>query len=388
MRITLPLSLIVGLLLIGGCTRRAPGASPSTSEQRAPAVAAAGGEGATVPPPVSPVANGTVSPALPNGAAPPAQDRVFEKGVVIDNLVVYAVTSRAQIDVGPLITLDDALAQGAAEVREVDGGGSVNTLVIENKGTVPIFVLAGTVVKGGKQDRQIGQDFVIDGKQTSQVDAFCVEHGRWNAQRQGQGTNGKFITSDVVATSKVRAAGQYKKDQSEVWSKVGESNAAHKKVSASDTFLASVDDAQIARDRAALAARIQGVIDGVTPAGNVVGVAYAVDGEVRGVRWFSHHKVLVMVEKKLANGIAQEAMTAKAEAAAAKRPPSSAPPPPPAAVAKFVNDVEREQIKEQRDTPAANTNDYKESSDAFGSSVMLKGAGKPKAPLTKDYTKK
>jgi hypothetical protein len=366
MRITLPIFVSM-IVLLCGCATRAPPSAGSAQQQHTPSAvvsASAAADGAHV------------------------DDRVFGKGVSIENLAVYPVTSRAQIDIGPLVTLDDALANGSAEVREMEGGGSVNTLVIENKGLVPIFVLAGTVVKGGKQDRQIGQDFVIDGKQTSQVDAFCVEHGRWTAQRQGQGTNGRFITSDVVATSKVRAAGQYKKNQSEVWSKVGESNAAHKKTSASDTFLASVDDEQIRKDRTALAARIQSVLDGVTPVDDVVGVAYAIDGEVRGVRWFSHHKVLTMVEKKLANGIAQEAMTAKAEAAAAGKPPSNLPPPPPSVVVAFVNDVDKQQVKEQRDTPAANTNDYKESSQGFGSSVMLKGEGKSKSPLTKDFTKK
>ena len=114
--------------------------------------------------------------ALPQGAAPvlTSEQRIIGKGEVFGNLVVYPVTSHAQIDVGPLVALDDALASGAAEVREVDGGGSVNTLVIENKGTTPVYVLAGTVVKGGKQDRQIGQDFIIDSKQTTPVDAFTA----------------------------------------------------------------------------------------------------------------------------------------------------------------------------------------------------------------------
>ena len=60
---------------------------------------------------------------------------------------------------------------------------------------MPIFVLAGTIVKGGNP------------KQTSPVDAFCVEHGRWNGNRDGRATAGHFGTSEVLATSKVRAAG-------------------------------------------------------------------------------------------------------------------------------------------------------------------------------------
>ncbi|HEY8078572.1 MAG TPA: DUF6569 family protein, partial [Labilithrix sp.] len=283
------------------------------------------------------------------------------------------------------IALDDALASGAAEVREVDGGGSVNTLVIENKGTTPVYVLAGTVVKGGKQDRQIGQDFIIDSKQTTPVDAFCVEHGRWTAQRNGQGTGGKFQTSDVVATSKVRAAGQYKKSQGEVWSNVGKSNSSLHTQTSSDTFVAAVDDQALAKDRTALAARIEQVLGAVSPQDDVVGIGYAIDGEVRGVRWFAHHKVFTMQEKKLVNGIALEAITAKADG----KPASNKPAPTAADVEKFVKDVEAQAVKEDRDTPAANVNQYKESDAAYGSSTMMKPkGGSPAKPVSKDFTKK
>ncbi|MCY3020342.1 MAG: hypothetical protein NTW87_15090, partial [Planctomycetota bacterium] len=72
-------------------------------------------------------------------------------------------------------------AQGGQQMS--GGGATVNTLVIENKGALPILVLAGTLLKGGQQDRQIAQDFIVAPSQTVPVDAFCVEHGRWTASR-------------------------------------------------------------------------------------------------------------------------------------------------------------------------------------------------------------
>ena len=55
--------------------------------------------------------------------------------------------------------------------------------MIQNKGKLPILVLAGTIVKGGKQDRQIGEDFVVPRDKQVDVSAFCVEQGRWNGTR-------------------------------------------------------------------------------------------------------------------------------------------------------------------------------------------------------------
>jgi len=39
--------------------------------------------------------------------------------------------------------------------------GDVNELLIENTGDIDLFIQAGDIVKGGKQDRTIGTDFVV-----------------------------------------------------------------------------------------------------------------------------------------------------------------------------------------------------------------------------------
>lgn len=385
--------VVIGTLAIGAvaCTKKPPAGARSTPSS--PDVVAAGGGGAESPRPNVAGPNAQALGAAKTGAAAPADDHLIGAGTALGNLVVYPITSRSQVDVGPLVTLDDALAKGDAVVRETDASGRVNTLVIDNKGQTPVFVLAGTIVKGGKQDRQIGQDFIIGPKETTPVDAFCVEHGRWTASREGQATGNVFRTSDTLTTSKVRAAGQYKKDQSEVWSKVSESNATYKKAPASSTYLATVDDAAVVKQRADLASRIASVLDGVRPGEDVVGVAYAIDGQPKGARWFSHHKVFTMVEKKLASGIAFEAITAKAEAEARgdKSPPKAAP--APAAVDAFIKDVQAQAVKERRDTAGQNVNDYRESTQGYGSSTMMKpsaktGARPPAKPVSVDVLSK
>ena len=388
-RIALVVTLAVSVV---ACKRPPPEAR--SKQAQAPAVEVAGGETSPVTPQAqTPNVSKTTFPRGdgPAHAALAVDDRMFGPPTVLGNLAIYPVTSRSQVDVGPLVSLDEALAKGDAEIRENSGGGTVNQLVIDNKGSIPIFVLAGTVVKGGNQDRQIGQDFIIESKKTTPVDAFCVEHGRWNGQRNGQVTSGKFDSSGVVATSKVRAAGQYKKSQSEVWSNVSSTNAANRKTSSSDTLMATIDDAAIVKERTALVAQIDGALATVTPQTDLVGVAYAIDGEVRGARWFSHHKVFELARKKVVASIALDAITERAAARTAGRPPSTKPTPAPAAVDAFVKNVEAQAIKEQRDTPAANVNEYKESADGFGSKTMMKGAaGKPASakPLSNDYLKK
>src|SRR5690606_8900190 len=137
-----------------------------------------------------------------------------------------------------------------------------DTVVIENRGRLPILVLAGTIVKGGKQDRQIGEDFVVAPGKTVDVAAFCVEQGRWNDNREGRSTGGTFVAQKSLALGNVRAAGQYDKNQGQVWSEVSRVNAANKKGAPSGTLLATLDDAEIARRREAIATRVAGAVGG------------------------------------------------------------------------------------------------------------------------------
>jgi hypothetical protein len=312
----------------------------------------------------------------------PTEGRVFGEARVIGNVAVYPITvpARLQADIGPLVGIDDALATDKAEVRE-RSVADVKKVLLENKGATPILLLAGTILVGGKQDRQVGQDTIIDPKTTVVVDAFCLEHGRWSAGSTGT----KFHTADVIAPSKVRAAGQYEKNQSAVWSKVSESNAANGTSSASGTFLATVVDPTITSERTPIAARIEAALATVKPNADLVGFAYAINGEIRGVRWFAHHDVFAIVEKKLVNGIALEAvMSSREKGTVVAKAPAAA------AVETFVKSVEAENVKEQRKTAGMNKNQYKESSHAYGSKAVIENKHSEGSviPVSADYTAK
>jgi len=155
--------------------------------------------------------------------------------------------------------------------------------------------------------------------------------------------------------------------------------------------MATIDDPALVKERDALTAQIDAALSATRPQDDLVGVAFAIDGDVKGARWFSHHKVFELVRKKIVATIALDTITARAEARRAGRAGAPAKPaPPPSAVDAFVKNVEAEAVKEQRDTPAANVNEYKESSQGYGSKVMMKGSSaKPGSkPVSHDYLKK
>jgi hypothetical protein len=136
------------------------------------------------------------------------------------------------------------------------------------------------------------------------------------------------------------------------------------------------------KKREALRTRIASKLAALEPSGALVGFGYAVNGQVKGVRWFSSHALFKTFRDVLTSTAAADSLSAPS----AEKP---ALPPAPKAVVSFVTEVESA-AKEERSTPAENVNDYKRGSRGYGSTTKLKpGSSKrSEAPLSKDYVAK
>lgn len=114
-----------------------------------------------------------------------------------------------------------------------DVSGTVNTLIAKNVSSDTIFIMAGEVVKGGKQDRVIGQDVVIAPGQEVNLSAFCVENNRWQTV---DGNNGQFNGYFNVSSMDIRKIVTEDKNQSEVWQKVDEHTSKNGASSSTKTY--------------------------------------------------------------------------------------------------------------------------------------------------------
>jgi hypothetical protein len=150
--------------------------------------------------------------------------------VTYENLSIFPVNANST-DTSWYLTLDDGLASGEVQVRELgtegmvrnrDGGirpaysngASVNQLVLINRSKRPLLLLAGELVSGGKQDRIIGKDRLVPaGSEPLPLDVFCVEHGRWSS-----GAN--FTDAKTIVHPSVREQAAVQQDQIRVWSAV------------------------------------------------------------------------------------------------------------------------------------------------------------------------
>src|SRR6185295_6345121 len=98
-----------------------------------------------------------------------------------------------------VVTLDEAFGQKLVAIKEKEDE-SVNQLTLTNKASRPMFLLAGEVIIGGKQDRINGANTIIAANTTQVVPVFCVEHGRWTEGETGR----EFASGKALAHGRLR----------------------------------------------------------------------------------------------------------------------------------------------------------------------------------------
>lgn len=168
-----------------------------------------------------------------------------------------------------------------------DVSGTVNTLLAKNVSADTIFIMAGEVVKGGKQDRVIGQDIVLAPGQEVNLSAFCVEHNRWTTTN---GNNGQFNGYFNVSSMDIRKIVTEEKDQSGVWNKVDEHTSKNGASSDTKTYTNLENSAEYQEQLKGYLAKFQDSFKGDT---TVIGVIAVTGDQVIGCDLFATHQLFI-----------------------------------------------------------------------------------------------
>ncbi|MEL6925169.1 MAG: DUF6569 family protein, partial [Bacteroidota bacterium] len=137
--------------------------------------------------------------------------------------------------------------------------GAVNNLTVQNKSDDPVYLMAGDVVQGGRQDRVIAEDAVIAARSFRDIPVYCVEQGRWSFQNESENevTPAKgsrevaFTGYYNVASNDLRRTVKYEQNQQKVWDKVSELSSINNASSATSAYagLEQAEDFKTVRDQ-------------------------------------------------------------------------------------------------------------------------------------------
>ncbi len=205
-----------------------------------------------------------------------------------------------------VVTLDEAFGQKLVAIKEQESE-SVNQLTLTNKATRPLFLLAGEVIIGGKQDRIIGANTIIAANSTLIVPVFCVEHGRWTEGETGR----EFASGKALAHGRLRGKASFA-NQQEVWNEVSAKNDLRKTENATGTYR-QVANQQATGTLGAMGAQetaIRTAIAKVSPAdrAHMIGYVVALDGKIATVDMFNSPRLFRKLEDKLVRSYLTESI--------------------------------------------------------------------------------
>ena len=232
------------------------------------------------------------------------------------NLTVFPVYGQAQRKVGSqYLSLGEALKKQLIVVKEMPDA-EVNRVSVTSKAGKPLYLMAGDIILGGQQDREIARDTIVPkAAKNYVVEVFCVEHGRW--------TGSQHFSGGEIASSSLRRETQQTKQQERVWNKVAQEVQTLKAQTSSGTYRAVASN-QAAQNN--VSAYVKALGARLKTDRRALGLVVAINGQVTAADVFADPHLFQQQLSKLLKSYALDAVQDKANwARLRKKPVPSAP---------------------------------------------------------------
>jgi hypothetical protein len=238
-----------------------------------------------------------------------------------ENLSIFLIHGEDPMKGRKFLTLDEALEQKKVIVHETQ---NVNELSITNLSDDEVFVQAGDIVKGGKQDRLLAIDLIVPAKSGKlPLAAFCVEHDRWgkrggnpcSEEESEEEEEESFGSSKAQAPNKnLKIAARDARSQSGVWENVARTQSMlSKNVGANVKAARSASSLQLTLENKKLgemvAAYEKALKDSIEGKDDVIGLAIVVNGAMNSAEVYASHELFVKLWPKLLRASAIETVT-------------------------------------------------------------------------------
>ncbi|MCS7159580.1 MAG: DUF6569 family protein [Gemmatales bacterium] len=187
-----------------------------------------------------------------------------------------------------------ALKSGQVKVKE-QRTPTIRRLHVHNLSEKLVFVLPGTVVFGGLQDRIVATAALLEpGEQTVDISSFCVEPARWHPERAR--TPDFYILENEFlhyASHLVRTRALHEADQLQVWNAVHHERAKACRAYKARLISSSIRDVH---DIPELSERIghslQELREALTKFPTATGIALALGSHLVEINLFSNRQLL------------------------------------------------------------------------------------------------
>lgn len=113
-----------------------------------------------------------------------------------------------------VLAMDAALRRDLLFVRESDSA-SVPRIRVRNDAGRPVFLMAGEIILGGKQNRIIRNDTLLPSRSRfTEIEVYCAERDRWSGRRI------EFESGGTLIAPRLRSMAAKSSAQDRIWSEI------------------------------------------------------------------------------------------------------------------------------------------------------------------------
>ncbi|NSW58303.1 MAG: hypothetical protein HPY44_20030 [Armatimonadetes bacterium] len=124
------------------------------------------------------------------------------------------------------LTLDEAVAQNAVVISEVDASGVVGEVIARNLAATLVLIVEGEQLVGAKQNRTLNTSVLLGAGQAVNIPVSCTESGRWHYVSRGFGPSRNYSHPEMrrqksrSVNRSLRVRMGFRSDQHAVWQEV------------------------------------------------------------------------------------------------------------------------------------------------------------------------
>lgn len=216
------------------------------------------------------------------------------ESVSYKNLKIFPLTLEKVMGEGSILTQEEAIKSGYLRIYEKERA-EVNTVLVENLSRSYIFLMAGELLAGCKQDRMVAYDTLIpprSGRFSLRV--YCTERGRWVYK------SAAFKSLPFTANPRMRQVAIETESQEKVWLEVSKKRAELKSApSETEAFQDIVKDKRVEKE---IEAYVENIDKKFPFSENVAGVVVTMGSDIVCMDIFYHPKIFKKLWRKLLHG--------------------------------------------------------------------------------------
>lgn len=217
-------------------------------------------------------------------------------------LLVFPLLLREGQRGADALTLDEALGRGVLVIRET-AAGSVSALLVRNESDRRVFLMAGEMILGGKQNRIVREDVLLPPRSGEvEVPVYCGEQDRW------AGPTPIFKGGGELSAPAVRGLAAGSASQDRIWGEIDRQMGDAKVQSRTRSYQELYAAPEVS-------ARLDRCVEALRPVigPRTVGCVTLRDGRVVGADLFSDPDLCARLWPKIARSYALDVCRAERE---------------------------------------------------------------------------